>query len=62
MGSTDIIVSCILVRLLAPTGAYEVTVVAKQVQDMDISSWIFMGLALVGSSLLYSASMQSFSY
>ena len=47
MGSSGIIVSCILVRLLAPTGAYEVAGVALP-QDKDISSWIFMGLALVG--------------
>ena len=48
MGSTGVIVSCILVRHLAPTGAYEVAVVAQQVQDKEISSWIFMGLALLG--------------
>ena len=45
MGLTGIIVSCILAEHLAPTGAYEVAVMA---QDKDISSWIFMGLALVG--------------
>ena len=48
MGTAGIIVSCILVSFLAPTGAYEVAVVAQQVQDKDISSWIFMGLAVVG--------------
>ena len=48
MGSTGIIVSCILAGHLAPTGAYEVAVVAQQVQDKGISSWILMGLALVG--------------
>ena len=48
MGSTGIIVSCILVRLLAPTGAYEAAVMAQQAQDKNMSSWVFMGLAVVG--------------
>ena len=48
MDTTGIIVFCVLFKLLASTGAYEVSV-AKQVQDIpDGISWIFIGLALVG--------------